>query len=292
MFRKVAIVAGVSAALSSAAQADYQWELNGAYVTGDIEEGSFEADQDLFVAAGAVFFEPVDTSKGPLAEAAFLDRASGIAVDFENGEIEGSRGVKADIEGYGIQGRFINKYSGLIFDVGYRQDETETSVAYAGGDWKETWETDTFSIGLGGYVADNTSLLFSYGNIDTGGSEADTYSADVEHLINLGQGAALKLDGGYTYVDPQSRFGDDGNNISLGGTWYVTRWLGFGVDYERADFDELETDGWTLSAEWFVNEQIAVTLAYTDVESTYDEGTYFESQQTSDTVLLGVRARF
>ena len=64
----------------SSAQADYRWELGASYLKGDdYQEGTI---------GGSYYFNDVDTSKGPLAEAAFLDKSSYVGAGYSQGEID------------------------------------------------------------------------------------------------------------------------------------------------------------------------------------------------------------
>lgn len=261
MFKKTVIAAGLGLALSSAAQAEYQFELGANSSTGDFEVGSMNnADQERFGLAGTYYIESVDTSKGPLGEAAFLDRASSINLDLSTGEIDGD-GDNIDIDSYAAGSRLVSKESGWLVDLGYRLDEIENE------------QSDTFSIGAGKYVLENTAVVLNYINAeaDTLGEyayantlgESDTYGLGVEHLWHLEQGA-VKLDTSLALVDPE--MGDDINAWGLGGTYYVNHALGFGAAYSQSDSDEIELEKWSLFAQWFVTEQVALSLAYSEQE--------------------------
>ena len=83
MFKKTAIAAGLGLALSATAQADYQWELEAGYTRGNFDYETKnpktvddDNDVDIFDVSGTWYLERVDTSKGPLGEAEFLDHAS------------------------------------------------------------------------------------------------------------------------------------------------------------------------------------------------------------------------
>lgn len=271
MFKKTALVAGIGLALSAAAQADYQWEVGSGYSAGEIETNFGDADVDVFSAYGDYYLESVDTSKGPLGEAAFLDRASSVSANFSNGEIDADDGGDADISGYGLDGRYVWKDSGWLVDLGYQQDEIENE------------ETDTFSIGGGKYILENTALVLSYANVDADNAgEADVYGLDVEQLWDLQQGA-LKLEAGYARTDYENI--DDSDTFALGGTYYLNNNLGFGASYSNSDSDDAEIDTWRLYGEWFINDQADVSLGY---ESTEEDDTDVEF----DAIMLSARFRF
>ena len=147
----------------------------------------------------------------------------------------------------------MSKETGWLVDLGYRFDEIENND-----------EFDTFSIGAGKYVLENTAIVLSYAKSDADrGDDADTYGLGVEHLWHLAQGA-IKLDASIARVDPEN--GDDIDVWGLGGTYYVTPKLGFGADYSLADSDETELQNWSLFVKWFVTEQMAPSLVYPEQE--------------------------
>jgi hypothetical protein len=271
MYKKTLIAAGLGLALSSAAQAEYQFELGANTHTGDIEVGTVDADRESFGLTGTYYLNSVNTDKGPLAEAAFLDRASSIQIDLSTGEIDGDGG-KVDIDSYSVDSRLVSKETGWLVDLGYRFDEIENND-----------EFDTFSIGAGKYVLENTAVVLSYAKSDADlGDDADTYGLGVEHLWHLAQGA-IKLDASIARIDAENS--DDVDVWGLGGTYYVTPKLGFGANYSLADSDETELENWSLFAKWFVTEQIELSLAYTEQE---DDEFDFES----DAIMFNANVRF
>ncbi|WP_116366578.1 putative porin [Parahaliea mediterranea] len=273
MFKKIAIISSLSLLVAGGANADYQWELGGNYATGEIDSDAQDADQDIFGFQGRYYIAPVDTSKGPLAEAAFLDRASHIELNYENGEIDLDGLGDVDSEAYSLGGRWVHKESGWLADFEYRVDEIDDQ------------DIDTYSVGIGRYLGQNTTLTASYGHVeqdDVDFLEADIWGLDVEHLMSFDNGTSLKMAAGYGYVDTDE--GDSGDQYRLEGTYYPTEKLGIGAAYERLDVEQ-EVDNWKVYADWFVNDQVALTVSYG--ESDFDTWG-LDAQE----FLLGVRVRF
>ena len=280
MFKKTVIVASLGLALSSAAQAEYQFELSSNAHTGDIEVGNVDADRESFGLTGTYYLGSVDTSKGPLAEAAFLDRASSITLDFSIGEIDGNDG-DFDVDSYTAESRLVSKETGWLVDLGYRRTEIANE------------EIDTFAIGAGKYVLENTAVVLSYANSDVvvldfanfvaeSAGDSDTYGLAVEHLWQLETGA-IKLDLSAELVDLDNA--DDINVWGLGGTYYLNPSLGFGADYSLSDSDETELENWSLFAKWFVTDKVELSLAYSELE---DDVTDLES----DAIMFNANIRF
>ena len=280
MFKKTVIAASLGLALSSTAQAEYQFELSSNAHTGDIEIGNVDADRESFGLTGTYYLGSVDTSKGPLAEAAFLDRASSITLDFSIGEIDFDDG-DFDVDHYSAESRLVSKETGWLVDLGYRRTEIDNE------------EIDTFAIGVGKYVLENTAVVLSYANSDAvalnyvdfdveSTGDFDRYGLAVEHLWQLETGA-IKLDLSAALVDVDNA--DDINVWALGGTYYLNPSLGFGADYSHSDSDETDVEDWSLFAKWFVTEQVELSLAYSEQEDD-------ELGLESDAIMFNANVRF
>lgn len=284
MFKKTAIIAGIGLALSATAQADYQWELGAGASIGtvdtELKNTAFDQkdsnDADIFGLEGTVYLEPVDTSKGPLGEAAFLDGASSLTVAFTDGELDLSSQDDEDGQTYSVQSRYVAnnpgwQLSSWLVDLGYERQEPGNQ------------EIDLYNIGIGKYLTPNTTLVVGYQklNINNGG-DTDRYGVALDHFFAFDNDGGIKAraNAGKTVVSGL----DDPTTWGLGATWYLNKNLGFGADYELSDYSGYEVDGFSVSAEWFITENFAVDLGYTDIqpddiklrtggklESSYDE---------------------
>lgn len=284
MFKKTAIIAGIGLALSATAQADYQWELGAGASIGtvdtELKNTAFDQqdsnDADIFGVEGTVYLEPVDTSKGPLGEAAFLDGASSLTVAFTDGELDLSSQDDEDGQTYSVQSRYVAnnpgwQLSSWLVDLGYERQEPGNQ------------EIDLYNIGIGKYLTPNTTLVVGYQklNINNGG-DTDRYGVALDHFFAFDNDGGIKAraNAGKTVVSGL----DDPTTWGLGATWYLNKNLGFGADYELSDYSGYEVDGFSVSAEWFITENFAVDLGYTDIqpddiklqsggklESSYDE---------------------
>jgi hypothetical protein len=298
MFKKTALVAGIGLALSVTAQADYRWELGGDYTmgqtdteiknrnTGASESNNVDSDEGRLY--GTWYFENVDTSKGPLSEAAFLDHASNITVFGSDGEVQLSQAGNGNIDDedgqrYGFESRYVAegpgwKLSGWLVDLGYNRFEP--------GDQ----EIDNFNVGIGNYLTPNTTLVANYGNTSlNNGGDLDSYALDLEHMFLMSRGG-IKARASYGYTPVKGR--DDIDTYQLGGTWYFTNNIGIGADYLSTGTDGYEVQGWQVNSEWFINEAFAINLAYSQLDPDDIEFTNFRAEQETDAVTLGAKFRF
>jgi len=270
MFKKTALAASISLALSTTAQADYRWEA-GVDLSG--------SDNNSISVDGTFYLKPVDTSKGPLAEAAFQDHSSYVTANYTDGEYDGDIINDLEYKNYGVSGRYITDSAGWILDLGYQRNEPDNPFNTG----PDNFEIDQFSVGGGKYLTDNTTLVgrYIYAEGDDG-ADFDRYTLELEHLFQLSWGG-IKVDATYGLVDLDDR--DDVDIYQIGGTYYPTNNLGFGASYAKTDelLDEIEA--YSVFAEWFINEQIAASIEYTDAELD-------DSDVDADTIVFGVRARF
>jgi hypothetical protein len=287
MFKKTALVAGIGLALSVTAQADYRWELGGGYQYSETDIDLRDvggADGTVETNAGALngswYLENVDTSKGPLSEAAFLDHASDITLSGAYGESDFSDfggEDDADVNSVGISSRYVAegpgwKLSGWLVDLGATHTEPNDDA-----------EIDTLRLGVGYYLTDTTTLVLNYANASVNnGGDTDAYSADLEHMWLMDNGGGFKARASYGQVTVPDF--DDIDSYKLGGTWYFTQNFGIGADYFNTagledtalnGGDGLETQGYQVNSEWFITENFAANLAIgqaeADTESSGDD---------------------
>ena len=267
MFKKTALVAGIGLALSATVQADYRWELGGDYTYGKINadrknaiaparDRSEDIDENIGQLYGTWYFENVDTSKGPLNEAAFLDHASNITVFATDGEVDlnslDDRLQDKDGQTYGFNSRYVAegpgwKLSGWLGELGYEYRDLDSSI-------------DIYHAAIGKYVTPNTTLVFNYDRIDvSAGGDTNGYSADLEHFFAFSNGG-LKVNASVGKVVVSAA--DDVDLYEVGGTWYLTNNLGFGAGYVNTQQNGYEVNSWGVNANWFVTESFAVDLSY------------------------------
>ena len=296
MFKKTAIIAGIGLAVSAAAQAQqetivtgdhlvvdtYRWEIGGAYNYSELDVGPFDIDKwgiDLY---GTYFLNDVNTNNGPRSEAAFLDHASSVTLYGGYSELDDVDELEANLGGididdddsetYGIGGRYVTKQAGSWIIE---------------GDWRRTkpahLEIDTYTIGIGKYITDNTSLVITYADADLDeGGDTDGWSVGMEHFWRLSSGG-IKLEGNAGYVNVDD--GDDIDIYNLAGTWYITDNLGFGARYGKFDGGAAEADKYSIFSEWFITRHIAVSAAY-------DYTDFDNSDVDNNAFTIGGRYRF
>ena len=167
MFNKAILVGAVSVVLATAAQADFQYEVGGAYATGEVTAGGgIDADQDIFTLGGRYYLESVDASKGPRSENAFVDRASHVGLSYAFGEVDFDNGGDSDISIFALDGRYVIKDSGWLVELGYQFDDGDNSA-----------DADAYTIRFGKYIAANTTITGGWAySEDDDNRESDEYT--------------------------------------------------------------------------------------------------------------------
>jgi hypothetical protein len=278
MFKKTAIITGIALAMSAGAQADYDWELGAGYTGGTISQEAKnrvdksqrikqDNDTDAFDVSGTWYMETVDTSKGPLGQAAFLDHASSITLATGYNKTRVSQQNNPDGETYVADMRYVAegpgwKLSGFLVDLGFERQEL--------GDNK----VDNWNVGLGKYITQDTTLVaeYKYQSLNNGsGSGIDYYGGTVESFFAMGDGGLMaSANFGRSYVSNR----EDVDTYGLSGTYYLGSNLGFGLSWEQSEEGGYEVNSYGVSAEWFISENFAVTLAYSDIAADDVTGIY------------------
>lgn len=283
MFKKTAIVAALGLAVSATAQADYRWQVDANAGRTNIDIGREDGDVDEFGIGGRFYIKEVDTSSGPLGEAAFLNQSSSVGAGYKYTDLDD---IIEDVDGdtYGIDGRYVLPLESipLIFEAEWTRETPDFS------------DIDFYRFGFGAYLTDTTTVVLSYrtsdvdetNDIDPG--DIDAYSIDLKHLWHLSDESAIVVEASYGYINVEDNRINDGDDIdtwNVKGTWYVKRNLGFNLGFSRFDNFGIEEDTYGAGAEWFVTEKIGLSLDYAHSEID-------DTDVESDAVILGAKIRF
>lgn len=250
----------MASAASQVAAENYRYEVSAGLSDGDVEVGGLSGDTESFDLGFTTNFSQVDTSKGPLAEAEFLDRASNITIGYSDGELE-----NIDTDDLAANLRLVDKESGFTGELFLSDGEI------GGAD------NESLGLSLGYYVAPNTEVALGFLNTEVDNIDADTIFAGIKH-VSTGE-VSFMFEGILGSVDTDA--GDD-TLLTLSGTIYPNRQLGIGASYTTIDSD-VDNDTFMVFADWFVTPNAAVSLGYSDSEVGAIE---------SDSVSVSGRLRF
>lgn len=265
--KKQLLTVAIATIASSYASA-YQFEVGAGLGQGEVEAGNVSNDYDAALIYGELHFEQVDTSKGPLAEAAFLDKSS--FIDFSLVNIDPDNGD--DTDNYGFGGRFVTD-TNLILEASYDQADDGTNDA------------DTFGFGIGTYINDTTDVVVSYSTTDDDASgDLDVLDVQLHSIQAMAQGASVAFDLGASVIDAED---DDGFGVNAGATYYFNNMFGIGLSAEFVDVDSYERDTISLDLSYFVAPNVEVAFSYFDTTEDYNG-----PELDTDGFLIGVAGRF
>ena len=264
--KKIVLASAIALAAAGQAYADYQFELGGFYTSGEFGG----TDYDGFGVGGEFHFDKVDTSKGPLAEASFLDKSS--FVDFSFLSIEPDFAGADDIETTNIGGRFVTG-GNLIIEADWSTVDTGLT------------DVDTIRVGVGPYINDPTDVVVSYSTEDDDNADVDYLDVTLHGVSALNQGASVGYDVAVGYVDTDD---DSGYQISVGGTYYFNNMFGLGLSAGITDVGDVSSDVISLDASFFPSEQVELYASIFDESTEINGG----GDVDSDGILIGAAVRF
>lgn len=258
--KKTLLASAIALVATGHVYADYQFELGAVYTQGEIAN----TDYDGFGIGGEFNFDKVDTSKGPLAEASFLDKSS--SVNFAFLSVEPDFAGADDVDTTNIGGRFVTA-SNLIIEADWSKVEMGN------------FDTDSIRVGLGTYLNDNTDVVVSYTTEDDNNADVDYLDVAFHGVNPLNQGASVGYDVAVGYIDTDA---DSGYHIDVGGMYYFNNMLGLGLSAGITDIGDFSSDTISLDASFFPAPEVEVAFSY------FDEG----GDADGNGILLGAAFRF
>lgn len=238
--KKILLATAIAALSIGAAQA-YQVELNGgaSYDSTDIPGGSSETF-GLGV-DGKFYFNPVQAKSGPLAEAAFIERASNVNAGFgyaKNDDVN----VKADR--FNVGGEFYVPNSNFYAAGSLGR----TNTKFQG--FKQDGVND-YSLQVGFLPITNLLLTVGVVGIDSKGSDETDPTIRAKYLTKIGNND-VNFEG-------NAQFGDNSDSYSISGDYYLDRTLSIGASYDLDTMDNADDDySLGINARKFIAENISV----------------------------------
>lgn len=234
------------------------------------------SDAQTTTLKGAYYFGGVDDSKGPLAEAAFVDRASSIAALYGFGK---TTPFDDDLSTFGIGGRYVGKNSGIFVDLSYLSntiaeqvgEESRSVIAVEGGMY--IGELGRLTIGLA-----NNEIDQSYGSDES----ANNLFIRYKQLIQFSGENSLNLEGFLGTTDFEDS--DDLVELALATDYYFNRFISIGADLAFVSVQANEdTPRYGINAQWFLNNHFSIYGEASRID--YDAGDI-------GTYIVGLQGRF
>lgn len=265
MLKQLALTTALIASFGTAHA--YQAEINANY-----ENTSFDGDSedlDTFGISGKYYLNGVNTKNSPLAEAAFLSKASNIGLGYANSSID-EDGADLEIDTVGLNGEFFIPNS--QFYVSGSLNRSEVTVESEFG--KASDDNVGYALEAGYLPVDG--LLIAAGvakeNLDPMHVSKNGFIDTFSNISAVADDAAVTLRAKYvtqignhfTNFEGATYFGDE-TAYRLGADLYIDPTLSVGVTFMDTTFDDFDTV-WAVRAQKFFTPAIAVGLNYTTTE--------------------------
>lgn len=248
---------------------------------------------------GTYYFKNVDSSKGPLAEAAFLNQASNVSLAYQYAQYDAPvAGGRSDIEShvYGVKAEayYPTKLVPVYTSASYSHTHNDGKNALTADD-----NGDRYAVEVGAVVAPNFLVAVGYTSI------ADTMALDAFGIISNGvvktAGEARTINEDQDAITARTKYVGkiDGTNAAIGfeagivygentayqlkSDLYVTPELSVGASYAETDAKVTADSAWGVNVNYFVTPALAVGASYVNAEA----GTSAKDIQT-----VGVNAKF
>lgn len=261
----------------------------------DLPTLTVDTDTDEFTIAAAWYFDGASSASGPLSRAAFVSRASSLAVSLSRADVDTDISIDppiiivipdplppgpivpdpppgvvdrgpvtpgGDIDEVLAQFRYVWPDSGWYVLAGIAFAETELDIGL------DTASVDSngYVAGFGRYIAELTSLDIAVTRVENdfsgpfiGGDDSTTEVAvTLSHIGALTGRWQYGADATISSVDTDDRDGDFGVRGSL----YPNRSLAFGLDVAGSFGDSNAPTTYRLFASWFATERFGISASY------------------------------
>lgn len=280
----------------------YQFEVQGQseYVDASINGKNFTGGVQ-----GTYYLKDVDSSKGPLAEAAFLNQASNVSAAYNYAKFDADNKdayINADVHSYGLkaEGYIPTKYVPVYASATYNHALTKFQNTEDNG--------DSYAVEVGAVVVPNTLVALGYtstpdqfvldtfkimnsglasATIDSVGVIRNKTDAATARIKHVGQIADTNMAVG---VEVAGLFGDN-NMYGMNADLYLNPKLSVGATFigtdGKARVDDVRMgrfdQAWGANVNYFVTPSVGLGLSYLHANNT---------GANLDTDTVGVNAKF
>ncbi|WP_416378407.1 porin Omp33-36 [Acinetobacter sp. F9] len=300
IMKKLGLATAVLLAMTGA-QA-YQFEVQGQseYIDNTANDKDFTG-----AVQGTYYFKDVDASKGPLAEAAFLNQASNVALAYsygENGQEEAGRSRTVN-HTYGVKGETYipTKVVPVYASASYSHTIADNKAGEADDNG------DRYALELGALLIPNFLVAVGYTSV------ADQASLDAFNIVSNGVAKAgleaVTIADKKDAITARTKYvgAIDGTNMAIGfetGLVYgrdtaynlktdlfLTPKLSVGASYMESSYNDSPDKAWGANVNYFVTPAVSVGASY--VNANFEAVKAAEEDAVAlDTQTVGVNAKF
>ncbi|MCU4386264.1 putative porin [Acinetobacter haemolyticus] len=270
----------------------YQAEVNGAYEYTDIDGG---VKVNTATISGKYYFNPVQTRNVPLAETAFLDKASNIGlgytyskqsmkIGFEENELFWNSpaviaNLKQEFNTIGINGEFFIPNSQFYISGSLHRTDVKDTIKAYGYSYSESIDGTGYALEAG-FLPINGLLLAvgvadlsesfdpiqaaKYGFITTYSNAAVVTGEDDDTAVTLRAKYVSQIGGYYTNFEAQTYIGDE-TTYRLAADLYLDPTLSIGISIADSTADDSDSI-FNIRAQKFITPEFALGVGYTTVD--------------------------
>ena len=270
----------------------YQFEVQGQseYIDNTVNDKNFTG-----AVQGTYYFKNVDATKGPLAEAAFLNQASNFSLAYNYGEYD-EDGLDIVSHTYGAK---AEAYVPTQLVPVYASAAYSHTINDSKNNLKSDDQGDRYALELGAVVAPNFLVAVGYTSV------ADQYSLDAFNILANGVAkAALEsdtIDQDQDAITARTKYvgAIDGTNMAVGfeaglvygedtmynlkTDLYLTPALSVGASYAETSANTDVDSAWGANVNYFITPAVAVGASYVNANAV---------GEAVDTQTVGVNAKF
>ncbi|MEQ1343269.1 putative porin [Acinetobacter seifertii] len=251
----------------------YQTEVGTMYEFTDMDGGEVNS----FGINGKYYFNPVETKNYPLAEAAFLNKASNIGAGYTYSKVEDDQDyAKLEYNSVGVAGEYFIPNSQFYLSGAFNRTKREVTVNnYGSAD--ESGNGYALEVGFlpidGLLVAAGVADLSEsfdpiqaakYGFLTSFTNATTVTGEDDDKAVTLRAKYVTQIGNFYTNFEGQTYIGDE-TTYRLGADIYLDPTLSIGASFANSTADDSDTI-FSVRAQKFFTPQVAVGLSYTTVD--------------------------
>ncbi len=256
--KKILLATAIVALSISAAQAGYQVELGGGAATTNFEDQATNQDTDFNGVAigGTLYFNEVKGNTGPLAEAAFIERASNIGTSLSYGK---NNDFDIKTNNINIGGEFYVPNSDFYAAASYGRTSSEILGI-------EQDDVDGYSAQIG--FLPMSGLLLTAGVVGTdttSGSQTDP-AIGIKYLTKAGINDFN--------IEGSAVFGDGADSYSVSSDLYLDRTFSVGASLNYSDVDLADNSyDFGVNARKFIAPNFSVQGSISVGETSFNDDT-------------------
>ena len=242
-----------------------QMDAGYTYVNHDDDYTDSDNRADL---KGTFYFEPVQSSKGPLNEGAFLNHASNVygAYDYTQQKSEryniedqmgniGTRKYEYQNHNFvvGVEYFYQQFYFNADIGMNHEKYQEKDRFSYGSDYYKDEYDRTNYRA-LVGYMP-MSNLLVAAGvdgyNGDDEDDEDNAFAIKAKYVFPVGMADQ------YVNLEADGAFGDE-DHLTVGADYYFNKALSLGAAYSFEDNGDDDIDYFAIRSKYFLNDVFAV----------------------------------